>query len=154
MKRINDTTISINGKQILIVPSAKDAKDIVNLPWKDLDIDIVLDTTGKFTKHEDLNNHIIAGAKKVVLSAPGKGDKFKTATFVPGVNSQDYKADIDVISAASCTTNGLTPALKVLQDVFGIDAASFTTTHSVTASQYVLDKRAKKPERGRATKNT
>jgi glyceraldehyde-3-phosphate dehydrogenase type I len=145
--------ITINGKKIYIVPSARDAEDIANLPWTSLGIDIVLDTTGVFKTHEQLSNHIRAGAKRVILSAPGKGTEFNEHTYVYGVNSHELK-DEAVLSGASCTTNALAPALKVLNEAFGVDVASMTTVHALTASQSTVDKRdSKSPERGRAAKN-
>ncbi len=135
----------IDGHEIAIVSS----HDPLKLPWKALDIDIVLECTGRFTEGELAAQHLTAGAKKVIISAPGKNvDK----TIVLGVNQNEYdNASHHVLSNASCTTNSLAPAMKVLEENFGVENAMITTTHAYTSSQTTVDKRAKKRRRGRAS---
>lgn len=124
--------------------------DPVNLPWKDLNIDVVLECSGHFTKKEAAYSHIKAGARKVVVSAPCKGD---VKTIVYGVNHDTLTGDEEIVSAASCTTNCLAPVLKVLNDKFGIKKGYMTTIHAYTNDQVVLDVSHKKgieARRGRA----
>lgn len=125
-------------------------KDPVNLPWKDLNIDLVLECTGAFTKLEDAHKHIEAGAKKVLISAPGKGDM---KTIVYGVNDNILDGSEVVVSGASCTTNCLAPVLKVINDAFGIEKGFMSTVHAFTNDQETLDISHKKgiyARRGRA----
>ena len=124
--------------------------DPVNLPWKELEIDEVFECTGKFVKYEDAHKHIEAGAKKVIISAPGKGDM---KTIVYNVNSDTLDGSEEIISAASCTTNCLAPVAKVLDEVFGIEKGFMTTVHAYTNDQTILDvahKKEIKARRGRA----
>jgi glyceraldehyde 3-phosphate dehydrogenase len=134
----------IDGHEIAIVSS----HNPLELPWKELGIDIVLECTGHFTEGSAAAQHITAGAKKVLISAPGKNvDK----TIVLGVNHEEYDPKSHhIVSNASCTTNSLAPAMKVLQERFGVQNAMITTTHAYTSSQTTVDKRAKKRRRGRA----
>jgi len=134
----------VDGHEITIVSS----HNPLELPWKELGIDIVLECTGHFTEGSAAAQHITAGAKKVLISAPGKNvDK----TIVLGVNHAEYdSANHHVVSNASCTTNSLAPAMKVLEENFGVENAMITTTHAYTSSQTTVDKRAKKRRRGRA----
>ena len=121
-----------------------------NLPWKDLDIDIVFECTGKFTSKEKAMAHITAGAKKVIISAPAKGD---LKTVVYGVNENTLDGTEKIISAASCTTNCLAPVVNVLNNAFGIKKGYMTTIHAYTNDQSVLDVPHKKgyaSRRGRA----
>ena len=121
-----------------------------NLPWKDLDIDIVFECTGKFTSKEKAMAHITAGAKKVIISAPAKGD---LKTVVYGVNENTLDGTEKIISAASCTTNCLAPVVNVLNNAFGIKKGYMTTVHAYTNDQSVLDVPHKKgyaSRRGRA----
>lgn len=123
-------------------------KDPAQLPWKELGVDIVLECTGRFRDKESAGAHITAGAKKVLLSAPGKG---VDGTFVLGVNEEDYDpATDDVISNASCTTNCLAPTVKILHDAFGIEHALISTIHSVTNDQNILDVAHKDLRRARS----
>lgn len=125
-------------------------KDPGNLPWKELDVDVVLECTGVFTSKEKAYAHINAGAKKVIISAPAK-DECKTIVF--GVNENTLDESDEVISAASCTTNALAPILKVLNDNFGIVSGFMTTVHSMTNDQETLDiphKKGIESRRGRA----
>lgn len=124
--------------------------DPVNLPWEELEIDEVFECTGKFVKYEDAHKHIEAGAKKVIISAPGKGDM---KTIVYNVNSDTLDGSEEIISAASCTTNCLAPVAKVLDEVFGIEKGFMTTVHAYTNDQTILDvahKKGIKARRGRA----
>ena len=125
-------------------------KDPVNLPWKDLDIDLVLECTGLFTSLEGARKHIDAGAKKVLISAPGKGEM---KTIVYNVNDNILDGSEEVVSAASCTTNCLAPVLRVLVDNIGIEKGFMTTVHAYTNDQATLDVSHKKgimSRRGRA----
>lgn len=124
--------------------------DPTNLPWKELEIDEVFECTGKFTKKESAMAHITAGAKKVIISAPAKGD---LKTIVYNVNEQDLDGTEEVISAASCTTNCLAPVVKVLDEKFKIVKGYMTTVHAYTNDQVILDvahKKGIKARRGRA----
>ncbi len=124
-------------------------KEPANLPHKRLKVDIVLECTGKFVKREDAGLHLKAGAKKVIISAPGKDDV--DGTFVIGVNHETYDSKkMDVISNASCTTNCLAPMAKVLHDTFGIAYGLMTTIHSYTNDQRLLDLPHKDLRRARA----
>ncbi len=136
--------IFVAGKKILVLSE----KDPEKLPWKQLKIDVVVESTGFFTSKEDAEKHITAGAKKVVITAPGKGDVF---TIVKGVNSDKYNKKKDnMVSNASCTTNCLAPIARVLNDNFGIAHGAMTTVHSYTADQRLVDSLHKDPRRGRS----
>ncbi len=130
----NDTEIIVNGKTIKVF----EERDPANLPWGDLGVDIVIESTGRFTKSEDAHKHITAGAKKVIVSAPATGSD--VATLVLGVNEGTYDPAIhDIISNASCTTNCLAPLAKVFMDNFGIERGLMTTVHAYTADQNLQD---------------
>jgi glyceraldehyde 3-phosphate dehydrogenase len=135
-----DATVSVEGDSILV--NGKPIKvlaerDPANLPWGDLGVDIVIESTGRFTKADDARKHITAGAKKVIVSAPATGD---VATIVMGVNEDTYdSAKFDIISNASCTTNCLAPLAKVFNDNFGIKSGLMTTIHAYTADQNLQD---------------
>lgn len=132
----------INGKKIKVFAE----KNPQNLPWKELNVDYVIEATGLFTTEEEAGKHLTAGAKRVVISAPAKGD---IPTFVLGVNENKYNPDKDrIISNASCTTNCLAPITKVLLDNFGIEEGLMTTIHAVTSSQPTVDGPSKKDWRG------
>lgn len=121
-------------------------KDPTKLPWKDLNVDYVVESTGLFTEKEKAGMHLEAGAKRVIISAPAKGE---VPTFVMGVNHESFNPDTDtVISNASCTTNCLAPVTKVLMDHFGIEEGLMTTVHALTATQPVHDGPSKKDLRG------
>ena len=136
--------IVVNGKKIAITQFA----NLADLPWKELGVDIVIESTGKFRKGSDLTGHITAGAKKVILAVPGKGID---GTFVMGVNEASYDpAKHHIISNASCTTNCLAPLVKVLHEKFGIVKGLMTTIHSYTMDQRLLDGSHKDLRRGRA----
>lgn len=122
--------ISVDGVEITTYAT----KEPTALPWKDLEIDVVIESTGRFTKKEDASKHITAGAKKVVISAPGK----ETPTFLLGVNEDKYAGET-VLNNASCTTNCIAPVAKVMNEVFGVKKAMMTTIHAVTAEQNLVD---------------
>ena len=146
---VEGNSLVVNGKKTMIL----NEKDPEQLPWKDFGIDYVVESTGLFTKEELAEKHIHAGANRVLISAPAKGD---VPTFVMGVNHHNYNPETDrVISNASCTTNCLAPIVKVLLDSFGIDEGLMTTVHAVTATQPTVDGPSKKDLRaGRsATQN-
>lgn len=123
-------------------------KEPENLPWKDLDIDVVIESTGFFTDPEKARAHINAGAKKVVISAPAKGEGAKT--IVLGVNEDVLDESDEIISNASCTTNCIAPVMKLLEEQIGIEKAMMTTVHSYTASQKLQDAPAKDLREARA----
>ncbi len=141
----DDENIIVDGQKVKVLA----IKDPTELPWKDLDVDVVIESTGLFTKHEDLLKHINAGAKKVILSAPEKDDDYHD-TFVLGVNEDKLTADHQVLSNASCTTNCITPIMNILENAFGIEKAMMTTVHSYTASQRLQDAPAKDLREARA----
>ena len=121
-------------------------KDPSQLPWKALGVDYVIESTGLFTDAEGAGKHLLAGAKRVVISAPAKGD---VPTFVMGVNHEKYNPKTDrIVSNASCTTNCLAPITKVLLDNFGIEEGLMTTIHAITATQPTVDGPSKKDWRG------
>ena len=133
----DQNNLFVNGRKINLYREL----DPSNLPWKDFNIDIVLECTGKFTKKEDAMLHIKAGAKKVLISATGKGD---IKTIVYNVNHQILTDDDIIVSAASCTTNCLAPVLKVLDDNFKVIKGNMTTIHAYTNDQVTLDGSHKK----------
>ena len=136
--------IIVSGRRIKVLAE----RDPELLPWKSLNVDVVVESTGFFTKKEDAAKHLKAGAKKVLISAPGKGDVF---TIVKGVNMDKYdRKSHHVVSNASCTTNCLAPVVKVLNDNFKIVKGAMTTTHSYTADQRLVDAPHKAPRRGRS----
>jgi glyceraldehyde 3-phosphate dehydrogenase len=123
-------------------------RDPANLPWKDLDVDVVIESTGFFTKRDDAAKHLAAGAKKVIISAPAKDED---VTLVFGANEDDYDpAEHHIISMASCTTNSVVPMAKVLQENFGIKQGLMTTIHAYTGDQNIHDAPHKDPRRARA----
>lgn len=134
--------IVVDGKRTRVLS----IKNPAELPWKELNVDYVVESTGLFTNPEDAEKHLQAGAKRVIISAPAKGD---IPTFVMGVNHQKYDPKKDkVVSNASCTTNCLAPLVKVILDHFGIEEGLMTTVHAVTASQPTVDGPSKKDFRG------
>ncbi|MDT3433698.1 type I glyceraldehyde-3-phosphate dehydrogenase [Haloarcula sp. 1CSR25-25] len=122
--------------------------DPTQLPWEDLDVDVALEATGIFRTKEDASQHLDAGADKVLISAPPKGDE-PVKQLVYGVNHDEYDGE-DVVSNASCTTNSITPVAKVLDEEFGINAGQLTTVHAYTGSQNLMDGPNGKPRRRRA----
>ena len=140
----DDNAIYVDGKEIAVY----EERDPKNLKWAEHEVDIVIESTGLFTDGEDAKAHIEAGAKKVVISAPGKN---VDSTFVYGVNSDSYDpANHNVISAASCTTNCLAPMAQVLNDAIGIENGLMTTVHSYTGDQRLQDAPHKDLRRSRA----
>ena len=140
----DDNSIIVNGKTIKCVSDRNPEK----LPWKDWGIDLIIEATGVFTSKEGALKHVNAGAKKVLITAPGKNED---GTFVIGVNHHDYDHNIHhIISNASCTTNCLAPIAKVLNDKFGIIKGTMTTTHSYTGDQRLLDASHRDLRRARA----
>lgn len=133
----------IGGREIPVYSQ----KDATLLPWKDLNVDVVIESTGKFTTAEKLQTHITAGAKAVVLSAPAKGEG--VPTYVVSVNETSYKGEA-IINNASCTTNCITPVTKILEENFGIAKAMMTTVHGYTSDQKLHDGGHKDYRRARA----
>ncbi|HEY9859134.1 MAG TPA: type I glyceraldehyde-3-phosphate dehydrogenase [Candidatus Obscuribacterales bacterium] len=140
----DDNSITVNGKTVKCVSD----RNPENLPWAAWDIDLVIESTGVFTSRDGASKHLKAGAKKVLITAPGKGDD---GTFVVGVNDKDYDpVNHVIISNASCTTNCLAPVAKVLHENFGIVKGTMTTTHSYTGDQRLLDASHRDLRRARA----
>jgi len=139
-----DTHITIDGRSIRVFAE----KDPENLPWKELGVDYVIESTGVFNNREKLSKHLKAGASKVILTAPAKDEI--DATIVMGVNHLTLKPEHALVSNASCTTNCLAPVIKVLQDRFGIVDGLMTTIHSFTNDQRILDLPHKDLRRARA----
>src|SRR4051794_2048972 len=141
---VDGNVLIVNGKQIIV----KAERDPAQLGWGDLGVEVVVESTGRFTKREDAAKHLEAGAKKVIISAPASDEDI---TIVMGVNEDKYDAaNHDVISNASCTTNCLAPFAKVLNDKFGIKRGMMTTVHSYTNDQQILDLPHKDFRRARA----
>lgn len=136
--------LRLGDREVLMLREADPAR----LPWKALDVDVVIDSTGRFTARDDAKKHLTAGAHRVLIGAPSPD---ADCTLVCGVNEHDFDPGRHhVVSNASCTTNSLAPSLKVLDDAFGIESVLATTVHAYTASQSVVDIPAAKPHRGRA----
>ncbi|MCB9261928.1 MAG: type I glyceraldehyde-3-phosphate dehydrogenase [Flavobacteriales bacterium] len=138
-----DEFLIVNGKQI----HAMAERDPAALPWKELGVDVVLESTGRFTDRETAGKHLTAGAKNVVISAPAKGD---IKTVVLGVNDQVIDGSTDILSNASCTTNCLAPMVKVLDEAFGVESGFMSTIHAYTADQNLQDAPHKDLRRARA----
>jgi glyceraldehyde-3-phosphate dehydrogenase (NAD(P)) len=140
----DDNSITLNGNTVKCVSD----RNPDNLPWKEWGIDLIIESTGVFTSKEGAMRHVNAGAKKVLITAPGKNED---GTFVIGVNHHDYDHNIhNIISNASCTTNCLAPIAKVLDEKFGIIKGIMTTTHSYTGDQRLLDASHRDLRRARA----
>merc|ERR1712079_467528 len=138
-----DDAITIDGKEFKVVTG----RDPAAMPWKDLDVEVIIESTGAFNSLEGGSKHLDAGAKKVVLTAPGSN----CPTYVVGVNEGDYDPENDVVvSNASCTTNGMASVCKVLDESFGVEYGLMTTTHSYTGDQMILDGRHRDLRRARA----
>jgi glyceraldehyde 3-phosphate dehydrogenase len=134
----------VDGDRIKVLSE----RDPAELPWKDLEVDVVVESTGFFTKRDDAAKHLAAGAKKVLISAPAKGED---ATIVLGANEDTYDPSAhDVVSMASCTTNSVVPMAKVLNDTFGISQGLMTTIHAYTGDQNIHDAPHRDPRRARA----
>lgn len=132
-----ENALIVNTREIPVFAE----KDPAKLPWKKLGVDVVIESTGFFTKPEDAKAHLTAGAKRVVISAPAKGEGAKTVVL--GVNEDVVEKTDKIISNASCTTNCIAPIMKILEDEYGIEKAMMTTVHSYTGSQRILDAPAK-----------
>jgi len=144
-----EKTVEIDGENLIIAGKTlrySQEKDPARLSWSSLGVDVVLECTGVFTKREDLEKHVQAGAKYVILSAPAKSDDI--ATVVHGVNTAD--GNTNIIACASCTTNCITPVVEIIGRRIGIQKAIMTTVHAYTASQAIVDGPSNRFERGRA----
>nr|WP_242040366.1 MULTISPECIES: type I glyceraldehyde-3-phosphate dehydrogenase [unclassified Desertifilum] len=141
----DDNSITVDGRTVKCVSD----RNPLNLPWADWNIDLIIESTGVFVSEEGASKHIQAGAKKVLITAPGKGGNI--GTYVMGVNHDQYDPSAyNVLSNASCTTNCLAPVVKVLNDKFGIIKGTMTTTHSYTGDQRLLDASHRDVRRARA----
>ncbi|MGH7234600.1 MAG: type I glyceraldehyde-3-phosphate dehydrogenase [Candidatus Saccharimonadales bacterium] len=140
----DDKSLIVDGKHIPVYAE----KDPTALPWKELGVDVVIESTGRFTTAETAGAHITAGAKKVVISAPSKSDDVKT--IVIGANDEELKNGGDIISNASCTTNSVAAVMDIIDREFGVEKAMLTTVHSDTASQTLTDSPSKDLREGRA----
>lgn len=138
--KVEGDYIVVNGNKIKFFAEMQPE----NIDWKGAGAQYIAEATGKFTKAEDAARHLKGGAKKVIITAPGKG----TPVFVMGVNHTDYKKSMDIVSNASCTTNCLAPLAKVINDNFGIAEGLMTTVHATTATQLTVDGSSKKDWRG------
>lgn len=139
----DESSITVGGHRIEV----SEEKDPAQLAWGDAGVDIVLECTGKFRTREDAQKHLDAGAKKVIISAPGKN---VDGSYVWGVNHDDYTNDKNIISAASCTTNSLAPVAKIINENFGITSGLMTTIHAYTGDQRLQDAPHKDLRRARA----
>lgn len=139
-----EDALIVNGKELKVLCEREPA----NLPWNELNIDVAIESTGLFRDRENAIKHLDAGAKKVLISAPAKGED---VSIVPGVNDEDYDREKhDVISMGSCTTNCVAPTIKILLEEFGVVHALMTTTHAYTSNQNILDGPHKDLRRARA----
>jgi glyceraldehyde 3-phosphate dehydrogenase len=134
--RVEGEDFSVNGKKVKVVKERDPAK----CPWKDMNVDVVVESTGNFDTREEASAHLAAGAKRVIVTAPMKDD---TPTFVKGVNDQLLTKDMDIISNASCTTNCIAPVIMLMDEAFGIEYLLVSSVHAFTASQNLLDNKAK-----------
>merc|ERR1711959_773995 len=134
---LSDDGLVINGLPVTLSAT----RDPTEIPWSKAGVEYVCESTGAFTTTEGCEKHLKGGAKKVIISAPAKDAD--TPTIVVGVNEEDYKTEMKVVSCASCTTNGLAPLVKIINEKFGIKQGLMTTVHAATASQYVVDSSVK-----------
>lgn len=141
-----DNALIVNGKELKVLSE----KDPSQLPWGDMGVDVVLESTGVFRTRDKIEGHLKAGAKRVLLSVPAKSPDDVDATVVLGVNDEDMKADTKIVSNASCTTNCLAPMVKAVNDAVGIEEGLMTTIHSYTNDQRILDFPHKDLRRARA----
>lgn len=128
----DETNIIVNGKKYKVY----EEKEPTKLPWKELNVDVVIESTGRFANAEGMSQHLTAGAKKVILSAPAKGEGVET--LVLGVNAHNYKGE-QLVNNASCTTNCIAPVMAIMEEAFGVEKALMTTVHGVTAEQNLVD---------------
>lgn len=133
---VQGNDITVNGKTVKVVKE----RDPGKCPWKDLKVDIVIESTGNFDVREEVDRHRAAGAKRVLVTAPMKDD---TPTFVMGVNDEMLTKNMDIISNASCTTNCIAPVMKIMDETFGIESLLVSSVHAYTASQNLLDNKPK-----------
>ena len=138
--KVKDNTLIVGKTKIAFYAE----KEPALIPWKEAGADVIVECTGKFTSYDGAKAHLEAGAKKVVVSAPGKN----MPMFVMGVNNETYTKDMDIVSNASCTTNCLAPLAKIINDAFGIEEGLMSTVHSTTATQLTVDGPSKKDWRG------
>jgi len=143
---LDDGTLAVDGTDF--EAGVFHETDPTQLPWEELNVDVAFEATGIFRSHEDASQHLDAGADKVVISAPPKGDT-PVKQLVYGVNHDEYDGE-DVVSNASCTTNSITPVAKVLNEEFGIESGQLTTVHAYTGTQNLIDGPNSKPRRRRA----
>jgi len=142
--KAGDGIFEVDGREVKVFAE----KDPANLPWKDLGVDIVIESTGFFTSAEKAQAHVSSGAKRVVITAPAKGD---VTTALVGVNDDRFSGDNPLTCNASCTTNSVAPVMAILDEVFGVDKASMVTVHGYTATQKLVDGPDEKDvRRGRA----
>ena len=127
----DEKNLIIDGKKIPVIAEM----DPIKLPWKEYKVDVVIESTGRFTNMEDASKHLVAGAKRVVISAPAK----EVPTFLMGVNHETCASEQTIINNASCTTNSIAPVAAIMDEVFGVAKAMMTTVHSVTAEQNIVD---------------
>jgi len=143
----DDENLIVAGKKIRVLAE----KDPTALPWKDMNVDVVIESTGFFVEPDKARTHIQAGAKRVVISAPAKGESADSApTVILGVNDDAVEGVQDVVSNGSCTTNCITPVLHVMESAFGVEKVMMTTIHSYTASQHLQDGPGKNMREDRA----
>jgi glyceraldehyde 3-phosphate dehydrogenase len=142
----DQNNLFINGKKVQVFS----IENPENLPWKDLDIDVVIESTGKFITQTDAGKHLLAGAKKVIISAPAKGETDDVKYIVLGVNDHLIDRNDRIISNASCTTNNVAPLIMILDECWGIEKGFITTVHSYTRDQNLLDAPHHDLRRGRA----
>lgn len=141
--QVKDSNFVIDGKEIPFFSQ----KEATQLPWQPLDVDVVIEATGKFTSEDKLQAHLTAGARKVILATPAKGGN--VSTYVISVNDKDYKGE-SLINNASCTTNCVAPIAKIMASSFGVQKAMMTTIHAYTSDQRLEDGGHKDPRRARA----
>ncbi len=134
--RVDGEDMMVNGKTVKIVKERKPE----NCPWKELNVDIVVESTGNFDTREEVSGHLTAGAKRVIVTAPMKDG---TPTFVKGVNDDQLTKDMDIVSNASCTTNCIAPVIMLMDQLYGIEYLLVSSVHAFTASQNLLDNKAK-----------
>ncbi len=134
--KVDGEDMIVNGRRVKVVKEKKPE----NCPWRDLQVDIVVESTGNFDTREEAAGHLVAGAKRVIVTAPMKDD---TPTFVKGVNDQSLTKEMDIISNASCTTNCIAPVIMLMDQLYGIDFLLVSSVHAFTASQNLLDNKAK-----------
>jgi glyceraldehyde 3-phosphate dehydrogenase len=141
-----DDILVVNGKMIKVISEASPQK----LPWKDLGIDVVIESTGQFTTKRQAGRHLLAGARRVIISAPARGASDEVKFIVMGINDHILSSNDRIISNSSCTTNCVAPLIKVLDENWGIDEAFITTVHSYTRDQNLIDGPHRDLRRGRA----